>query len=48
VEKLKEGGHLENTGIHVRIIRKQVLKKMIVREWTGLIWLGIVASRELL
>jgi len=46
--KLKERGHFENIGIDVRMIKRQTFKKWAVKAWTGLIWLRIGASRELL
>ena len=46
--KLKERGHLENLGIDVRMIIWKIFKKWAVKAWTGLIWLRIGASRELL
>jgi hypothetical protein len=45
---MKERGHLENLGVEERIVIKQILKKWTVRARTGLMWLRIGASRELL
>jgi hypothetical protein len=46
--KLKEREHLENLGMDVRMIIRQTFKKWAVKARTGLIWLRIGASRELL
>jgi hypothetical protein len=38
---LREGDHLEDSGVDVRIILKSIFKKWNEGAWTGLIWLRI-------
>jgi hypothetical protein len=41
VGDLREGDHLEDAGIDVRIIYQWIFRKWVGRLWTGLIWLRI-------
>jgi hypothetical protein len=43
-ETRRERKHLEGLGLEGEIILKLVIKKQNVREWNGLIWLGILTS----
>jgi hypothetical protein len=45
---LREGDHLEDAGIDVRIIYQWIFRKWVGRLWTGLIWLGIGTGAGLL
>jgi len=38
---LREGDHLEDTGVDGRIILRWIFRKWVVRAWTGSVWLGI-------
>jgi hypothetical protein len=42
--KLRERDHLEEVGLHVRIILKWIFRKWERGAWTGLIWLRIRTS----
>ena len=43
---LKEGGHLKDLGIDVRIV--VIFCKLVGRAWTGLVWLKIGTTGRLL
>ena len=45
---LKEGDHLEGTGVDGKIILKWIFEKLDVRVWTGSIWLRIRTGGGLL
>jgi len=38
---MREKDHLEDPGLDVRIILRQIFRKWDGRSWTGLIWLRI-------
>jgi hypothetical protein len=44
----RERIHFENLGVGVRIILKWTLKKSFGRAWSGLIWIWIGTSSEVL
>jgi len=45
--RLREGVYLEDLGIGEKIILESILKELVGRAWSGLIWLIIGGSGEL-
>jgi len=48
LRNLKEGVHLEDTGLDGRVILKWDLNKWARRSWAGLVWLRIAICGGLL
>jgi hypothetical protein len=45
---LREGDHLEDAGVDVRIMYQWISRKCVGRLWTGLMWLRIGTGGGLL
>ena len=45
---LREGDHLEDSGVDGRIILKSIFERLVRGTWTGLIWLRIEIGSGLL